>query len=119
MFNLTNTERLISAKNGTIQSYQGTLVNSDLTQPGKWEIAGALAGYYWVVAVGAPVGGQYPWAVVSEPNGVSNFVLARDVKTYYATYATVVAGVLQSQGFDKYWNKLRPTYQQGNCVYSW
>ena len=119
VFNLTNTERLIDPINGTIQSYKGTLINYDPTQPGKWKIAGNWLGFYWVVAVGDPVGGQYPWAVVSDALGAYVFVLARDVKAYYAKYTAKVAAVLQTQGFVKYYNKPLPTYQLGKCVYSW
>ena len=119
LFNLTNTERLKFPKNGTIESYSGFLVNYDPSQPGKWKIAGNWLGFYWVVAVGDPVNGKYPWAVVSDALGAYVFVLARDVKAYYMMYTTKVAAVLQSQGFVKFWNKLFPTYQLGNCNYSW
>ena len=119
VFNLTNTERIKDPMSGTIETYTGTLVNYDPSQPGKWEIMGQIPGFYWVVAVGAPVDGKYPWAVVSEPHGVSNFVLARDVKTFYSMYQSAVETVLQKEGFIRYWNKPRPTYQLGNCNYSW
>ena len=119
VFNLTNTERIKDPMSGTIETYTGSLVNYDPSQPGKWEIMGQIPGFYWVVAVGAPVEGKYPWAVVSEPHGVSNFVLARDVKTFYSMYQSAVETVLQKEGFIRYWNRIRPTYQLGNCNYSW
>ena len=119
LFNLTNTERVLDARRGTIESHHGTLVNDNLSQPGKWEVTGLMPSYYWIVAMGDPVNGTYPWAVISEPNGVLNYVLARDVKAYYTMYTTKVVAVLLSQGFVKSWNKLFPTYQLGNCNYSW
>ena len=119
VFNLTNTERIKDPMSGTIETYTGSLVNYDPSQPGKWEIMGQIPGFYWVVAVGAPVDGKYPWAVVSDPHGVSNFVLARDVKTFYSMYQSAIETVLHKEGFTKYWNKPRPTYQLGNCNYSW
>ena len=119
VFNLTNTERIKDPMSGTIETYTGSLVNYDPSQPGKWEIMAQIPGFYWVVAVGTPVDGKYPWAVVSEPHGVSNFVLARDVKTFYSMYQSAVETVLQKEGFIRYWNRIRPTYQLGNCNYSW
>ena len=119
VFNLTNTERIKDPMSGTIETYTGSLVNYDPSQPGKWEIMGQIPGFYWVVAVGAPVDGKYPWAVLSDPHGVSNFVLARDVKTFYSMYQSAVETVLQKEGFIRYWNRIRPTYQLGNCNYSW
>ena len=119
VFNLTNTERIKDPKSGPIMAYNGTLVNYDPSQPGKWKISGMWFGFYWVVAVGAPVNGKYPWAVVSDAFGAYVFVLARDVKTFYSMYQLAVETVLQKEGFTKYWNKPRPTYQLGNCNYSW
>jgi hypothetical protein len=74
---------------------------------------------YWVVAVGIPVSGLYPWAVVSGPFGLTNFVLARDVATYHQYYHTIVMKVLEKASFTKKLNEVHMTYQLGTCAYTW
>jgi hypothetical protein len=118
-FNLTNTQRVGNPATGKIETFTGTLVNPDPSALGKWKIENMWFSFYWVVAVGTPVNGLYPWSIVSDPLGATSFVLARDVATYNLYYSAVVNGILEEEGLMKKWNEMHTTYQLGNCAYTW
>jgi lipocalin len=115
---IVNTQRIADPATGEIASLNGTLINYDPTEPGKWGFLG-IYGFYWIVAVGVPLNGTYPWAVVSAPFGIQVTVLARDVASYTALYASEVDKALGEHSLNQTWNRRIETYQLGNCSYTW
>jgi apolipoprotein D and lipocalin family protein len=80
----------------------------------------SLYSYYWIAAV-SPIDaatGQYQWAVISDPNKLYLFVLARDATQFKVLYEDDVLDLVKDLGFDTFWNKPIETYQQADCVYS-
>lgn len=80
----------------------------------------SLYSYYWIAAV-SPIdttSGQYQWAVISDPNKLYLFILARDPAQFRSLYEEDVLDLVHSLGFDQFWNKPIETYQQQDCVYS-
>lgn len=67
---------------------------------------------YWVLNIGSEVDGYYDWAIVSDPFGLSLFVLARNVDRYYDNYDDYVLTLLKDYGFD---NPIQ--IEQDNCDY--
>merc|ERR1711907_88666 len=78
----------------------GTAAIDDSSQPGQLTrtlytpfLFGATlptTGSFWICKLGPVVNGQYEYAIVSDSDGVSLYVLARNVATYYSTYYTEV-----------------------------
>jgi len=69
-------------------------------------------GNYWIIGIGPVVDGQYQWAVVSDPNKSSCFVLARDVANFASSgYEEDALQVFQDfGGFDNFFvNQPLPT----------
>jgi len=73
----------------------------------------------WVVQLGPPTfnGTYYQYSVVTGPDAVSLFVLARDVTEFKQKYEEDVMAVLKQQGFTKFYNKPKETYQGADCMY--
>ena len=60
---------------------------------------------YWVVELGPIVDDFYDYAIVSDNNQVSLFVLARDVNNFLELYDTQVLESINDMGFSKFYNK--------------
>ena len=73
----------------------------------------------WVVQLGPPTytGGLYQYSVVSDYLLYSLFVLARNVTDFKVTYEEQVLAKLKEQGFTKFFDKPKETYQGKDCVY--
>ncbi|EGD83177.1 hypothetical protein PTSG_03808 [Salpingoeca rosetta] len=84
-----------------------------------------IDGPYWIVAVGprVPTGNAicdpcYDYAIVTDEAKISLFVLTRDVNRYYAKYNETVTNFLDTNGFNKPWNRPIYTNQPPQCTYS-
>ena len=76
---------------------------------------------YWVVGLGpmnAANDNKYDWAIVSDDNMLSLFVLARDVAQFNVEYNAEVQATLKTLGFTKITNKPIPTTQTPDCNYA-
>ena len=73
----------------------------------------------WVVQLGPATykGGLYQYSVVSDFSLYSLFVLARNVTEFKMTYEEQVLAKLKEQGFTKFFDKPKETYQGEDCVY--
>jgi len=73
----------------------------------------------WVVQLGPPTfkGNYYQYSVVSGPGKTGLFVLARDIAEFKQNYEEEVLAKLKEQGFTRFYNKPRETYQENNCIY--
>lgn len=60
---------------------------------------------YWVIELGPVVNNYYDYAVVSDNNQISLFVLARDVDKFMKTYNQKVLDSVYNMGFTKVYNK--------------
>ena len=73
---------------------------------------------YWVVKLGPVVNDEYDYAVVTDDLKLTLFILARDVTTFFALYATEVVAWCKAQGFDSFIDKPEVLPQAG-CTYVW
>jgi len=73
----------------------------------------------WVIQLGPPTykGYFYQYAVVTDNFNLSLFVLARNTTEFKQNYEAEVLTKLDSQGFTKFYNKPRESYQGNDCVY--
>ncbi len=60
---------------------------------------------YWVVELGPVVDNLYDYAIVSDNNKISLFVLARDVNKFLKLYDQKVLDSINHMGFRKFYNK--------------
>jgi len=54
---------------------------------------------YWVLAVGPVIDDLYQYSIVSDNNGLTLFVLARDVSDFFLSYNNTVYNMLIDYGF--------------------
>ena len=59
----------------------------------------------------------YQYTVISDPFGLSLFVLVRDIPTFYSTYNATLYETLMDQGFTHDYNKPIETFQGPPCEY--
>jgi lipocalin len=67
---------------------------------------------YWVVKLGEVVNDQYQYSIVTTPSGVSNWVLARNITTFFEKYNSQVTKYLDDNKYSYV------PINQDNCIYS-
>lgn len=72
-------------------------------------------GSYWIAEVGPVINGQYEWAVVSDSEQLTLFILARDPITFDELYRDEVLDRVQALGFTQLWNRPLVIVQQEGC----
>lgn len=95
-------------KNGTIESIDGYAFYEDNNSGG--ELTVFLSGQpmpapYWVIELGPIVDDKYDYAIVTDDKGLTLFVLARDVITFFELYDDDVMDSLVDFGFTKKFNE--------------
>jgi lipocalin len=91
----------------------------DSTQPAQLYVhlqGVPAAAPYTIFSLGPVINGLYDWALVSDPDEISLFVLARNVTEFVSNYETAVLQRLNGLGFNQWWNTPIPTLQTG-CTY--
>jgi lipocalin len=91
------------AVDGEVSSIDGYAYIQDASEPGqlKLHLDGVpTLGDYWVLATGPIVAGKYAYSIVSDPKGLSLYVLARDNDTFAKMYEADVLAILEDMGFD-------------------
>lgn len=73
----------------------------------------------WVVQLGPATfkGNYYQYSVVSGPEKLGLFVLARNVTEFKQNYDGEVLAKLKEQGFTRFYNKPTDSYQGKDCMY--
>ena len=71
---------------------------------------------YWVVELGPVVDNLYDYAIVSDDNQISLFVLARDVDNFLNLYDKLVLDSLNNMNFTTTYNKAR-VVNQSDCPF--
>merc|ERR1712060_359511 len=115
-----NSGRLLSPT-GKENSIKGYAYVVDPKFPGKLKVAfpSASEGNYWVVKLG-PLNsdGKYSYAVVTSNFKLITWVLVRDVDEYKTKYYHEVQTFLKKNGYDRFYNRPKPTYQGKDCIYN-
>ena len=72
-----------------------------------------------MIQLGPPTfnGNYYQYSVVSGPEKLDLFVLARNVTEFKQRYDEEVLTKLKEQGFTRIYNKPTDTYQGNDCMY--
>ena len=71
---------------------------------------------YWVIELGPVVNDLYDYAIVSDNNRISLFVLARDVNNFLKLYDQEVLDSINDMGFTNFFNKPK-LVNQTDCPY--
>ena len=71
---------------------------------------------YLVFDLGPQVGQYYDYSLVTDPTGITLYVLARNVSRFYQLYDAEVLSTLKDLNFTSFLNKPRKTSQDG-CKY--
>jgi lipocalin len=74
-------------------------------------------GPYWIFHIGPIVNGQYQWAVVSDMDKLSLFILARDPETFQSKYQTSVLAQVKADGFTGFLNSPVAIPQGSQCSF--
>ena len=92
---------------------------ADPSKPGELTVHLQTAPFpapYWVYQLGPIVNDLYEYSIVSDPDKLTLFVLARNVSTFREKYDANVTEYLKHQGFSGLLNTPIPTVQD-NCTY--
>jgi lipocalin len=89
-------------KNKEIEQINGYAYYKNISEPGKLTVH--LDGVpsdapYWVIKLGEVVDNQYQYSVITAPNGVSLWVLTRDLKRFRLFYSKEVEDFLNEYNF--------------------
>ena len=73
---------------------------------------------YWIIRLGPIINGKYEWAIVSEPDKLFMWVLARDPVLYRNKYEYTVEEIVTYElGFNNLFNKYVPRSFEGCVAY--
>jgi len=102
-------------KNNEIDQIKGYGYYKNVSEPGKLTVH--LDGVpvdtpYWVVKLGEVKNNQYQYSIITNPSGISLWVLVRDIDSFFELYNTEVIEFLNEYNF-KY-----ETVSQTNCKYN-
>ena len=108
-------------KNGTVDTiegyafYENNCTGGDLT---VYLEGTPSTSPYWVLELGPVVNDEYDYAIVSDDNQLSLFVLVRNVTNFFELYNDDVMDTLVEMGFTKKINEPMLIEQYTECVYS-
>jgi len=94
---------------GTLTNETGVLAIEFKNIPGKWD--------YRVIKLGPMVDGLYDYAVNTDINKFSFYILARDVKRFEDEYKDDLLQFAEEQGFDGITNSPLKQYHGPDCTY--
>ena len=89
-------------ENNQLETIRGYAYYKNVSDPGKLTVhlEGVPADSpYWVVKLGEVVNNQYQYSIITVPSGISLWVLARDVETFFKLYDIEVQDFLNSNHF--------------------
>lgn len=106
---------------GTERRVLGWADVANVSDPGELTVHLQTANFpapYWVYELGPPTynGSLYEYSVVSDPLKFTLFVLARNLTTFFSTWANGVLDRLKADGYTEFWNTPVATIQDG-CKY--
>lgn len=106
---------------GPIRRVLGWADVANVSEPGELTVHLQTADFpapYWVYELGPPTynGSLYEYSVVSDPLKFTLFVLARNLTTFFSTWASGVLDRLKADGYTEFWNTPVATIQDG-CEY--
>lgn len=89
-------------KNKQIENINGYAYYKNISEPGKLSVH--LEGVpvdspYWIVKLGEVVDGQYQYAIITTPSGISLWVLTRDIEKFNKQYDIEVKNFLDENNF--------------------
>lgn len=97
-----------------LEQINGYAYYKDISQPGKLTVhldGVPVNSPYWVVKLGDVYDNEYQYSIVTTPSGVSLWVLARDIETFYQVYYDEVLDFLDENNF------IYAPINQDNCSY--
>jgi hypothetical protein len=90
-------------KNDQVEIISGYGYYTNSSEPGKLTVhldGVPVDGLYWVVKLGEVVDNQYQYSIITTPSGISLWVLARDLNSFYKLYNDEVSEFLDEYNFN-------------------
>lgn len=110
------------AYNGTRREVEGFAYQTDAAEyPGRLAVVfpfNPIPGPYWIVKLGPVIGDEYQYAVVTDMDKLSLFVLTRDPATFKGLYGAEVSAFLTAFGFTNALDDPKAIPQGPLCNYS-
>jgi lipocalin len=103
-------------ENNEVETINGYAYYKNLSEPGKLTVhlnGVPIDSAYWVVKLGEIVNDEYQYSIITTPSGISLWVLARDVDTFFTKYNDEVVEFLTKYNF--YYTLIN----QQNCDYKY
>ena len=103
-------------ENNEVESINGYAYYKDLSKQGQLTVhlnGVPIDSAYWVVKLGEIVNDEYQYSIITTPSGISLWVLARDVDTFFTKYNDEVVEFLTKYNF--YYTLIN----QMNCDYKY
>lgn len=108
--------------NGTRREVEGYAYQTDAAEyPGRLAVVfpfNPIPGPYWIVKLGPVLGDEYQYAVVTDMDKLSLFVLSRDPATFKSLYGAEVTAFLAAFGFNNALDDPKAIPQGPLCNYS-
>jgi len=103
-------------KDGELEQITGYAYYKNISEPGKLTVH--LEGVpvdspYWIIRLGEVKDGEYQYSIITTPSGVSLWVLARDINSFFVNYDAEVLQYLEENNF-----KYVEIDHDENCVYN-
>lgn len=103
-------------KNDELEQISGYGYYKNISEPGKLSVhldGVPVDSPYWVVSLGEILHNQYQYSIISNPSGISLWVLTRNIEYFYENYDKEVIDFL-----DFYNYKYETIFQDETCTYS-
>ena len=114
---VVNSGRIGDPAIGHVSNITGTAPVADPSKPAEFTLQfdnGGPPGTYWIIQLGPVLSNMYQYSIVSDANGLTLFVLARDVDNFRNNYAPDVYRFLEDNDIA---GRTTTTLQDESCVY--
>jgi len=98
-----------------LEQISGYAYYTNTSEPGKLTVhldGVSVDSPYWIAKLGEAINEQYQYSIITVPSGISLWVIARDVKTFYEKYDKEVKKYLYDNNF-----KYVEIVQDDTCEY--
>ena len=89
-------------KNNELEQISGYAYYTNSSEPGKLTVhldGTPVDAPYWIVKLGESINQEYQYSIVTSPSGISLWVLARDIDTFFKNYDQEVTQYLDNNGY--------------------
>lgn len=102
-------------KDEELEEILGYAYYKNVSEPGKLTVhldGVPVDSPYWIVNLGEVKDGQYQYSIITTPSGISLWVLARNIDSFFINYDKEVTQYLTQNNY-----KYEPIQHNENCIY--